>query len=213
VTGKVPEPSNGAPWKAIADIGNDREGESHVMQLELSPKSALYAAINGLERLYLKGLGASERVLECPAHAYLGLRIALSCAVAKQWPTAFVSETISPDQAALHLLSLLARTPLDAVASHQTKEADFTRLIEAAGRLASSPLFLLSDDASQFETTTKAILGLTRSAKLKAVINERSRIASSADWCGRQATLCGVRGVRIYVVAAAGANSECFGAG
>ena len=187
-----------------------------MQQLELSPKSALYAAINGLERLYLKGVGASERVLDCPAHAYLGLRIALSCAVANQWPTAFVSETLSPDRAALHLLSLLARLPLEAVVSHQTKEADFTRLTEAAGRLASSPLFLLSDDASEFETTTKAILGLTRTAKLKAVVNERSRSASSADWCGRLATLCSARGVRIYVVAGAvtaGANGECFGAG
>jgi hypothetical protein len=82
-------------------------------------------------------------------------------------------------------LALVAgRTPLDAIASHRTKEADFTRLIEAAGRLASSPLFLLSDDASEFETTTKAILGLTRTANLKAVVNERSRSTSSADCVG-----------------------------
>jgi len=186
------------------------------MQLELSPKSALYAAINGLERLYLKGGGASEIAVDCPAHAYLGLRVALSCAVTNQWPTAFVSGTMSPDQAALHLLSLLAGTPLDAIASHRTKEADFTRLIEAAGRLASSPLFLLSDDASEFETTTKAILGLTRTANLKAVVNERSRSTSSADWCGRLATFCSARGVRIYVVAGAvtaGATGEFFGDG
>ncbi len=171
------------------------------MQLELSPKSALYGAINGLERLYSKGAGASQIPLAHPAHVNLALRIAQACAVVNQWATAFVSETFSPDQAALHLIALQAGVSLKRIAYHQTKESDFTRLVEAAGRLSSAPLFLLRDDSSQFRMTTETLTELTRTGKIKAVINERSRIESSISWRERLVALSCVSDLRIYVLA------------
>jgi hypothetical protein len=185
--------------------------ENGGMQFELFPKPALYAAINGLEELYVKGAGASKMALNCPSHVDLGLRVALSCAVAKQWPTAFVSETLSPDRAVLHLVALLARTPLEAIACHETKESNFTRLVEAAGRLCSSPLFLLGDDASEFEMTTSAIVRLAQTRNLKTVINERSRMDGSAAWRGRLGTLAGVSGLQVYEVAGMALYEAIYG--
>lgn len=115
-----------------------------------------------LERPYQSRTGTRTIPLECAPHARRALRTALYCAVAQQQPTAFVSETFSCDEGALHLLSLQSAIPLEAVASRQVKESDFTRIVEAAGRLSSSPLFLLVDDAADPRVTTENLLRLSR---------------------------------------------------
>ncbi|HOW64841.1 MAG TPA: DnaB-like helicase C-terminal domain-containing protein [Verrucomicrobiota bacterium] len=175
--------------------------EDSVMRSELSPIAALHRAIGYLERLHQSGIGRATIPLDCAPHARLALRTALDCAVAQQQPTAFASETFSNDEAVLHLLSLQSRISLKTVASHQLKEGGFARLVEAAGLLSSSPLFLLADDPSHPQVTAENLLRLSRTRGVKVVVSERQWADGLAPWRSTLAAYSQCTGVRVYLLA------------
>lgn len=171
------------------------------MQFEVTCKAALHLAIDALEQLYYGRAGAGSHSCACPPHVNMALALVLSSALCRRTSTCFLSQTLTPTQAALRLLCLHSNVALADVASHQLQEAEFVRLTGAAGRIASSPLVFAVGESADIEQTVQHLLELARAQNFKVLVCENSTDADLASWRTAVGFFARMTGINVHLVA------------
>lgn len=166
---------------------------------ELSTKAVLFQAIQHLERLYYGRSGAAIWAL--PPHVQMALAITLASAVEHRRPTCLLSETLPPQEAALHLVSLRSRTSLDKIASQRVEDVDFARLTVAVGQISSSPLVFARFPCADAEQIAESFLALARNREVEVVVAERRTTESLSAWEERLQFFSRVEGVEVLLLA------------
>ena len=164
----------------------------------VSAKTALNHAINHLERLQNR-LNSPDLMMEAaPSHATLALQVVLQSAIARGRQTCLVSESFSPNQAALRMMCLQAHVPMEATWQRKLETPEFTRLTWAAGRIsAASVVFLSSLSPNE---AVGHLVELDKARGLDEVVCERKTNADQADWERNLALFSKVAGITIYMI-------------
>lgn len=162
-------------------------------------KAALLRAIDHIERLQ-NGRGHADPLFVTPLpHVDLALRIALRAAADRGQMTCVVSETLSPDGAALHLLSTRAHVSLEDLHHREIKQPELTRLVAAGARISSSPihfaLFTRSDEVAD------ALLDLNRAHALHTVVCEKRTDTDLDGWRSDLEFVSRMTGAEVHLVA------------
>ena len=168
------------------------------MNYPVPAKTALHQAINHIERW--QNRRASMESLSTPVrpHAELALRLALRSAVARGRLTCFVSETVSPDKAALHMLCAQAGVQLHDMMRRELEQFEFNRLTMAAAKIsASSVQFASPSDTSE---VSGDLLDLDRSQGLDTVVCERRTNTDLDSWRDELEFVSRMTGAEIHLV-------------
>ena len=170
------------------------------MTREATTKAVLHQAINLMERLYHRGTGDGSLSADSDLpHVNLALRLALSAAVGQRLLTCFLSQTFSPTQAALRMLCLHSRVPLEKVVSHQLENPDFLRLTAAAGRISSSPLLFATYDPLGIEQTTQNLL--RQNSGLIVLVCEKHSLEDLDSWKSELGFFARMTGASVHLLA------------
>lgn len=168
------------------------------MNSPVPAKTALHQAINELER-WQNRLDCLPAMTEgTQPHAALALRIALQSAVERGRRTCLVSETFSPAQAALRMMCLLARVPIEETRRRKLEQPEFTRLTWATARISASSVMFVS--AGTPNQAAGHLVALDKSQGLDTVVCERKSDADLEDWQENLALVSKVSGVQVHLI-------------
>lgn len=118
-----------------------------MLLMEFTSREVLCTALRLIEQIHQNAQTGKRLAPTLLApHLECAFRMVLDSSVHRHQATAFSSETLTPEFAALHLLGMEAKVSISTIAAHKNTPSDFTRLVQASGRLASAPLFLVADD-------------------------------------------------------------------
>lgn len=168
------------------------------MNYPIPAKAALHQAINHIERW--QNRRASMESLSTPVrpHAELALRLALRSAVARGQMTCFVSETFSPDKAALHMLCAQAGVALDDLMRRDLEQPEFNRLTLAAAKISASSVQFASPSSTS--EVAGDLLDLNRAQGLQAVVCERRTDTDLDSWRTELEFVSRMTGAEIHLV-------------
>jgi hypothetical protein len=143
-------------------------------------KNALWQAVDHIERLQNGRAHAEPLSVARLPHADLAVRMALRSAVARGRLTCIVSETFSPDKAALHMLCAQSCVTLEEMSQRKLEQSDFNRLTCAAAKISLSAIHFAS--CSDISQTASELLDLARVQDLQTVVCEKRTDADLDDW-------------------------------
>ena len=169
------------------------------MNYPISARAALSHAIDHIERLQNGKGWADPAVVARLPHAYLAVRVALRSAIARQRLTCFVSESFSPDQAALHMLCLQAHVTLRDLNRRKLGRTEFTRLNIAATKISASSIHFTSP--TLFYQAAGELLDLQRAQGLHTVVCERRTDRNLDAWREDLEFVSRMTGAEIHLIA------------
>jgi hypothetical protein len=168
------------------------------MNYPISARAALSHAIDHIERLQ-NGKGWEEPVVVARLpHADLAVRLALRSAIARRRLTCFVSESFSPDQAALQMLCAQAKVSLQDLTQRNLGRSDFNRLTFAAAKISTSSIHFTSP--STFYQAAGELLDLEISQGLHTVVCERRTDSNLDAWREAFEFVSRMTGAEIHLV-------------
>lgn len=167
----------------------------------VSTKTALHQAINHIERLSEGRNSPTSYSLTGFPHAVLALRLGLSAAVGRKQPTCFLSETFTPDRAALHMLCLKARVSFAEIALPEIEEADVTRLSYAAAKISAAPLHFATYAPFDIEEIARDLFPMASGHGLQVVVCEKRTAEHLDDWRSELEFLSKISSVEVHLLA------------
>ena len=170
------------------------------MNCFISAKTALDQAITHIERFQNRRRCLEPSSPAIPPHAQLALRLALQSAVARGRLTCFVSETFSPDNAALCMLCVQATVRLHDMIQRELKQPEFNRLAMAAAKISASSVQFASPSGTG--QVAGDLLELDRAQGLDAVVCERQTDTDLDAWRTELEFVSRITGAEIHLVTA-----------
>lgn len=168
------------------------------MNCPVPAKTALHQAINLLERWQNRRGSMEPLATSIRPHVELALRLALRSAVTRGRLTCFVSETFSPDRAALHMLCAQAGIQLDDMMRRDLEQPEFNRLASAAAKISASSVQFASPSSTS--EVAGDLLDLNRAQGLQAVVCERRTDTDLDSWRDELEFVSRMTGAEIHLV-------------
>ena len=176
----------------------------------ISIKTALHKAIDHLERIYEGKADLEDFSMQGFPHAELSLRIALATAVQQKRPTCLLTESFSPDQAALHMICFHARIALADVADHRLDQIEFARLTATAAQISASPLNVAMCAPFDIEGIAWEILPIIRVGHQQVIVCERLTAKNLDVWRRELDFLSKAGGMEIHLLTGQIASASRF---